>query len=92
MKKGSYFINTSRGEMVSESALLESLKRGRIAGAAIDVLKGEQSIDFENNELMKYSAKHSNLIISPHVAGLTFDSERKAAEISIKRLLSHFRN
>ena len=77
-KDGSYFINTSRGELVNHQALLNSLKSGKIAGAAIDVFEDEFQSDFQSkmvlHDLWKFSQNHSNVIITPHIAGSTYDA------------------
>lgn len=72
MKPGAYFINTSRGELVDEEAFLAALENGKLKGAAVDVLTGDSAwagkLD-ETNKLYKYAARHSNLIITPHMGG-----------------------
>lgn len=71
-KKGAYFINTSRGEFVDEIALLKSLKKGKIKGAALDVLENDSSWDKSTkikNPLIEYSKFNDNLIITPHIGG-----------------------
>lgn len=77
-KKGSYFINTARGEIVDSQALIEALEKGIIKGAAVDVLDGEFEPDFSNmvlsHPLVKYAQTHDNLIITPHIAGSTEDA------------------
>ncbi len=77
MKKGSFFINTSRGELVSDHALYEALESGRLGGAALDVLQGETSGNpdwLTNNLLWKYAQSHDNLILTPHIGGATVES------------------
>ena len=64
MKKGSYLINTSRGDIIDELALLKMLKTGHIAGAAVDVVSDEHK-----DEMIKYAKNYDNLIITPHIAG-----------------------
>jgi phosphoglycerate dehydrogenase-like enzyme/CMP-N-acetylneuraminic acid synthetase len=86
MKKGVIFINSSRGEVVNEIDLLKYLKNKKISTAFLDVLSNENDQDFEKNKLIKYSIKNNNLYISPHIAGLTYQSEIKAFEYSIKIL------
>lgn len=75
-KPGSVFINTSRGGIVQESAMLASLESGRLAGAALDVLDGEPDIDADH-PVVKYAAEHANLLIVPHIGGNTFESFEK---------------
>ena len=74
MKPHAWFINTARGELVDEAALLDVLESGRLAGAALDVLTNEQSGALNENLLIAYSRTHSNLIITPHVGGCTIES------------------
>lgn len=71
MKDGAFFINTSRGEIVDEAALLEALSSGKLAGAALDVLKGDSAWESESkdNDLLRYAREHDNLIITPHMGG-----------------------
>ena len=68
IRSGAFFINTSRGELIDENALLDALCTGRIGGAALDVLSGEPEINL-NNHLVRYAASHNNLIITPHIGG-----------------------
>lgn len=71
MKDGAFFINTSRGEMVDEEALVEALSSGKLAGAALDVLRGDSAWEAESkdNNLLRYAREHDNLIITPHMGG-----------------------
>tara|TARA_Y100000591_G_C21841697_1_gene706027 strand:+ start:1159 stop:2064 length:906 start_codon:yes stop_codon:yes gene_type:complete len=73
MKKNSYFINTSKGEIVNYNDLIMYLNKN-IRGAAIDVYKNEDAKDKELVNLINYSKKNDNLILTPHVAGGTLDS------------------
>ncbi|MCT8580662.1 2-hydroxyacid dehydrogenase [Glaesserella parasuis] len=66
MKPTAYLINTGRGPLVDEAALLDALENGRIAGAALDVLvKEPPAID---NPLIQAAKRLPNLLITPHVA------------------------
>jgi phosphoglycerate dehydrogenase-like enzyme/CMP-N-acetylneuraminic acid synthetase len=87
MKSGVYFINTSRGEVIDESALLKNLKSGKITAAGLDVISDEFTSDKNTHPIIEYARNHSNLIVTPHIAGLTYDSERKALEIVVKSIL-----
>ncbi|MBE6797441.1 MAG: hypothetical protein E7531_03790 [Ruminococcaceae bacterium] len=67
MKQGAFFINTARGELVDEDALISALNSDHLAGAAIDVTRVEPIAD--NSPLL--DAK--NLIITPHIGGSSYD-------------------
>lgn len=69
MKKSAYFINTSRGILVDESALIQALRDGKIAGAAIDVYNSEPIA--ENHPYLK---ELNNVVTTPHLAGATYDA------------------
>ncbi|WP_066293857.1 hydroxyacid dehydrogenase [Bacillus sp. FJAT-29937] len=69
MKQSAYIINTSRGGIIDEEALYCALKEGTIAGAYLDVLESEP-ID-QMNPLLQLD----NVIFSPHIAGLTTESQ-----------------
>jgi len=64
MKPESVLINTARGNLVDEKALLEGLKAGQPGAAAFDVLAQEPPEDFE-------LINHDNFLISPHIGGST---------------------
>lgn len=66
MKKNALLINTARGEIVDQRALLKALGRGIIAGAAEDVFPTEPMED--KDALQAYARSHKNLIITPHIA------------------------
>ena len=76
MKEKSFFINTARGEIVDEEALIEALRSGRLSGAATDVLSGEfnPSFSVSENRLWVYAKECSNLILTPHIGGSTVDA------------------
>lgn len=77
-KPGSYLINTARGELIDWDALLDSLKSGKLAGAALDVFEGEFHpgfLDkFSSHPLLEYAREYSNLILTPHIGGSTKDA------------------
>ncbi|MBF0542357.1 MAG: hydroxyacid dehydrogenase [Nitrospirae bacterium] len=76
MKHDAYLINTSRGDIIDEEALLNALDNRLIAGAAIDVILGELSSKDNKikSTLIDYAKKNNNLIITPHIGGATVDS------------------
>ncbi|MDO8470758.1 MAG: NAD(P)-dependent oxidoreductase, partial [bacterium] len=74
MKKGVILVNTSRGEVLDENALLKALESKHIGGSALDVLEGEHSKEkgwVMQNPLVEYTRSHHNLLITPHIAGAT---------------------
>jgi D-3-phosphoglycerate dehydrogenase len=74
MKPGAFLINTSRGAIVDESALLTALESGRLGGAGLDVLEGEP--ETADHPLVRYAKTHDNLLITPHVGGFSPDAVR----------------
>jgi len=85
LKQKPYLINTSRGAIIDEAALLDALMTKKISGAAIDVLIGEPEV--KNNPLIKYAQSNSNLIITPHIGGNTYESFEKTEMFIAQKLL-----
>ncbi len=77
MKKGVRIINCARGELVEDAALVEALKSGQVAGAALDVFAVEPPKDSPSAEL-------ENVILTPHIAGSTAEAQ-EAVGIQIAR-------
>jgi len=92
LQPGSYFINTARGELVDEAALLNALECGRLAGAALDVLDGEQSTGMADHPLVRYAQTHSNLLITPHLGGNTPESLAKTEEFLAEKICNWWKN
>lgn len=74
MRPGALLVNTSRGELVDEEALLGALADGRLGGAAVDVLRGEDSAGMAHHPLVRWLREHRNLIVTPHIGGSTTES------------------
>jgi D-3-phosphoglycerate dehydrogenase len=85
---GAILVNTSRGAVVDEAALLRALEGGRLGAAGLDVLADEP--DVEKSALLDYARRHDNLIITPHCGGFSPDAVRvvcrRAAEKIMERL------
>jgi D-3-phosphoglycerate dehydrogenase len=90
MKAGAWFVNTARGELVDELALIEALQAGHLAGAAVDVLSGESSSGMGSHPLVQYARTHDNLLITPHIGGCTFESVEKTEVFLAEKLRDHF--
>jgi (S)-sulfolactate dehydrogenase len=78
MRRGSVLINTSRGGIVDEEALVEALRSGHLGGAALDT--------FESEPLGPVAAARfhrvPNLLITPHIAGVTVESNTRVSQIT----------
>jgi D-3-phosphoglycerate dehydrogenase / 2-oxoglutarate reductase len=89
LKKDSIIINTSRGSIIDNLALLKFLEQSRIKGAALDVLEDEESIiNKKDNPLINYSMSNNNLIITPHIGGATYESVRKSDQYILQKFLN----
>ena len=87
VKPGSYFLNTSRGAVVDELALIAALDAGRLSGAALDVVTGEHwLLDGGDQGAMSAAKRRRDLIVTPHIGGASDDSMR-ATEVFIARKL-----
>jgi D-3-phosphoglycerate dehydrogenase len=84
MKPGAIFLNTSRGDLIDEQALLKALAEGRIGAAGIDVLEGEPTID--HHPLVEYARTHDNLIITPHIGGFSPDAVKVVVAHAARRI------
>lgn len=89
IKKGAFLINTSRGNLVIEEDLVDALTSGHLAGAALDVVRNEPEIQF-NDPLYHYQKQHDNLIITPHIGGLTVESSEKTEAYIIDQIIASF--
>lgn len=90
-KKNIYFINTARGKNVNTADLVEQIKSGKVSGACLDVLEYE-SLSFEAIDANKlpepfqYLIKSDKVILTPHIAGWTFESHEKIAETLVRKI------
>jgi len=85
-KKPIFFINTARGEIVNTSAVLESIKKGKILGAGLDVLEAEKFPSLREQPWFDELKSNEQIILTPHVGGWTFDSYRKISEVLAEKL------
>ena len=88
-QSGSYIVNTSRGLVVNEVDVVESLTKGNLIGYATDVLDGENTHDLKwlsTNQLWKELMLGGNLVVTPHIGGATTDSLLKVDNYVLKVL------
>lgn len=81
MKRSAYLINTARGPVVDEKALLNVLKSRKIAGAALDVFEHEPKIT-------KGLEKLNNIIMTPHIASAALEAREKMSEVAAKNIIA----
>ena len=84
-KKKPYIINTSRGEIVDEKDIYYLLKNRKISGYATDVLEHEFSI-LNKSYILKGIMENLNIIVTPHIGGMTFEGSKRAWINSMKKL------
>lgn len=80
MKEGAYFVNTARGELVNEADLLEALRSGHLAGAALDTITGEP-VQADHPMLAAETEVEDKILYSCHIGGITGSSFRRGYEM-----------
>ena len=87
-----WFINTSRGKNVVTSDLVAALQSGKILGAGLDVLEYEK-LSFESlfqdtmiPEAFQYLLDADNVLLTPHIAGWTFESHEQLAQVIVDKI------
>ncbi|KAJ6096779.1 hypothetical protein N7486_007525 [Penicillium sp. IBT 16267x] len=96
MKTGSYLINASRGTVVDIPALIDAMRSGRVAGAALDVYPNEPAGngDYFNNQLNVWGTdlrSLKNLILTPHIGGSTEEAQ-SAIGVEVAQALTRYVN
>jgi phosphoglycerate dehydrogenase-like enzyme len=89
LRDGAVLINTSRGAVVDEDALIESMEAGRPAALGVDVLDGEP--DVQNSKLWRYARVHENVLITPHIGGFSPDALERVLRFTARRVREYFR-
>jgi glyoxylate reductase len=83
MKPTAFVINTSRGPVIDEAALVAALENKKIAGAALDV--------FENEPFLHPGLKRSNVVLTPHIASASLETRTKMAVMAANNIVAMFK-
>jgi len=99
MKPGAFLVNTGRGPLVDTRALVVALERGKLGGAALDVLEGEEGIFYfdrttrpVDHDLLLRLQQLPNVIVTPHTAYYTARALRETVEITLANCVNFERN
>ncbi|MCK9361432.1 D-glycerate dehydrogenase [Patescibacteria group bacterium] len=87
MKKTAFLINTARGPVVDEKALLRALKTKRIAGAALDVFECEPEIDCDLTDKLELKS-FPNVVLTPHTASATIEARQAMSRFAAENLIA----
>jgi D-3-phosphoglycerate dehydrogenase / 2-oxoglutarate reductase len=86
-----YFLSTCRGGVTHTASLIEALKNGKIAGAALDVLENEKLSTYTEQEQgqLRFLTHHPNVILTPHIAGYSEEAFQRMAAVLLEKLKLH---
>lgn len=87
MKPSAFIVNTARGPVIHEKALLRALKAKRIAGAGLDVFECEPAIDCDLRDNLELKS-FPKVILTPHIASATEEARRDMSEIAAKNIIA----
>ena len=83
IRASSFLINTSRGDVIDQTALIELLEKKKISGAGLDV--------FVNEPHVPYRLRHlSNVTLYPHIGSATFETRKKMGMLAVENLIAFF--
>lgn len=90
-KKNIVLLNLSRGKIMRTKDILDSLKEGKIKAFATDVLENENFSSFNDDEKNQINQlqNNENVLLTPHIAGWTFESYQKIGEIMANKIMNH---
>jgi len=91
-RKSIYLVNTARGLVLDTAALVGQLRKGKVLGAALDVIEYEDT-SFEKVEWpepMQYLLQAENVVLSPHIAGWSFESKQRHGEVLASKIEAIF--
>jgi glyoxylate reductase len=82
MKPSAFLVNTSRGPVVQESALVDALAAGKIAGAALDV--------YEREPIISDGLRRPNVVLAPHLGSASVETRTKMSFIAVENVIAYF--
>jgi D-3-phosphoglycerate dehydrogenase len=93
MKEGVVIINTSRGGLIDEQAFLAALQSGKVAAAGADVLcDADWMDDVTKHPLVNFAQTHDNLILSPHIGGITVEAIAESRIFMTEKLVDYIKS
>lgn len=96
-KKNIWLINTSRGKCVRTDDLVRMIQEGKVSGACLDVLEYEdlsfekfdiQHSKFQHSDTWKYLINSNRVVLTPHIAGWTFESHERISAVLLEKILA----
>lgn len=92
-----WLINTARGKSVVTADLVAALQSGKILGAGLDVLEYEKLsfetlFEGEKPKAFEYLLQANNVLLTPHIAGWTFESKEKLAQVIVNKIIEKYKN
>ncbi len=87
MKKTAFLINTARGPVVDEHALLAALSSGQIAGAGLDVFECEPAIDCDPRDRLELKSMR-NVVLTPHTASATIEARQAMSRVAAENIIA----
>ena len=87
MRPGSILINTARGELIDEIALVNALREKRLGGVGLDVVSSEHEFSEAFKQLRTFAREEKNIVLTPHIGGNTVESLARTEEFLAEKLV-----